>query len=470
MAPKKSGGKIAAFVEKYSNKGTGISYRAAIEGFLRCMFGLLKVGTDGKKENHDYESLFASYLADKKRDKIADITAYSNCLIRESVSKQSARQQLTYAVKFLRAHGVNIMKDDIQDLKRECKGGAATIDKVMDHAIICKALKGSDIRSRALILVLASSGLRIGELLSLSMSDIDLSATPVMITVRAENSKNGQSRYTFITSEAKDALVDYLGVRDEYIERADKHAKVLGAAPRKKITSDTDEKKKVYETKLVFPISDGSVNKLWETLLRNAGLFTQDEVSGRNQYRIHSLRKFFISQLSLAGARTLAEHLAGHTGYLDASYRQVSPEFSAREYLKLQSVLTVCIPESIKNGIKLADEKISILMEKTDLQSESVEAMKIINAQLREQMKTQATTMIGLQEQVNEISRLLTAQYNERRENLTPSARRQEDEMIEEGKKIAKDFKDQKPDGSIDKAIAEYEISETKAGRYPRKK
>ncbi len=381
---KKNSGKIAAYVAKYSNPSSGAGYKSAIEGFLRCIYGLQKTGNDGKKITHDYETLFNSYLSDKKRDKIADITSYSACLVRESVSKQSARQKLTYAVKFLRAHGVNILKDDIQDIKREAKGGAATIDKVMDHNVICKALKGSDVRSRALVPVLASSGMRIGELLSLSMSDIDMNITPSMINIRAENSKNGQPRYTFISSEAKEAILDYLKVRKDYIARADKHAEVLGNAPRK-------------ETDLLFPVTDSSVNKMWETMLKNAGLYTRDEKSGRNQYRIHSLRKFFISQLSMAGARTLAEHLAGHTGYLDASYRQVSPEFAAREYLKLQSVLIVCIPENIKNGIKLADEKIGVLMEKTELQSESLEGLKIINAQLREQMKQQ-------DEKLNELS------------------------------------------------------------------
>src|SRR5208337_4824166 len=270
MASKKGSiGKIAVFVAKYSNKGTGSGYQTALQAFLRCIYALPKserqqVG--GKvvttKCTHDYEALFDMYLSDKKRDKVADITSYSECLVRDCVSKQSARQQLTYTVKFLRAHGVNILKDDIQDIKRETKGGAATIDRVMDHNVICKALKGSDVRSRSLILMLASSGTRVSECLSLKMSDIDMNMTPTMINIRAENSKNGQARYTFISTEAKDALEDYLKVRHEYIARGDKHAEVLGNAPRK-------------ETDLLFPVTDSSVNKLWETLLKNAGLYTR---------------------------------------------------------------------------------------------------------------------------------------------------------------------------------------------------
>jgi integrase len=428
----KTTGKIAAFVAKYSNAGTGAGYKGAIEGFLRCIFGLPKLDESGKRIARDYEPLLDQYLADKKRDKVSDITAYSECLVRDCVSKQSARQQLTYAVKFLRAHGVNILKDDIQDLKRECKGGAATIDKVMDHNVICKALKGSDIRSRALILTLASSGLRIGECLSLKMSDIDLNMSPAMINVRAENSKNGLARFTFITTEARDAIFDYLKVREEYIERGNKHAEVLGNAPR----GGSD---------FLFPVTDSSVNKMWETMLKNAGLYTRDEKSGRNQYRIHSLRKFFISQLSMAGARTLAEHLAGHTGYLDASYRQVSPEFAAREYLKLQSVLIVCIPENIKNGIKMQDEKIGILMEKTELQTEGIEGLKIINAQLRQQIaETQNNTRVEL-EAMREQMAILSDTIYHIHEMLPASVKADLTKGAEEGREAAEAILRQSP-------------------------
>lgn len=374
----KQAGKIATFSAKYSNTSTGSNYRSAIESFLRCIFGL-------EKGANDYESLFDTYLRDKKRDRSADIKMWSECLVRECVSKQSARQRLTYGVKVLKAHGVTINQEDVQDIKRETKGGAATVDKVMTADVICKTLRSADTQIRALILVLASSGMRINEALSLTMKDIDFNLDPVMVNVRSDVSKNGYARYSFISTEARDALYDYLKVRDEFVEKAEVYAGNLTKAG-KKATVNT-------ETELLFPLQDSSVNKKWESALRKAGLYSRDEKSGRNQYRIHSLRKFFISQLSLAGHKTLAEHLAGHTGYLDASYRQVSPEFAAREYKKLQSILTCCIPESIKAGIKMADEKISVLMEKTELQSESVEGLKIINNQLREQMRKESAEL-----------------------------------------------------------------------------
>ena len=48
-AVQKGGGKIAAFVSSYSNKGTGAGYTDAAESFLRCIYGLPKKDVSGEK-------------------------------------------------------------------------------------------------------------------------------------------------------------------------------------------------------------------------------------------------------------------------------------------------------------------------------------------------------------------------------------------------------------------------------------
>ena len=149
-----------------------------------------------------------------------------------------------------------------------------------------------------------------------------MESTPVQITVRASKSKNKQGRFTFITPEAAEAVRAWLKNRDQYLLESSKHNKNLIAAglkpgPYKQIAR--------YYSPSAIP----RINQAWETCLKKTGLYAKDSESGRNVYRLHSLRKFFISSVSLAGARTLAEHLTGHLGYLDSSYRQVSPEYAA---------------------------------------------------------------------------------------------------------------------------------------------
>ncbi len=391
--PSPKSGKVATFVGRYSNPSTGAGYRGAIQSFLRCMYSLEKVDSDGKKVSHDYETLFDQYLTDKKRDYARDFRKFSECLIRESVSAQSSRQILTYAVKFLKVHNVTVPEDIIQDLKRENKGGAGTVDKVLTAKVICAALQSADVRGRAMFLTLASSGLRVGELLSLSLSDIDLDADPAMITVRAPLAKNKQSRYTFITNEAKEAVRQYLKVRDTYLDKAGVRVAPLVAAGKKATVHTGSD--------LLFPLNPSTVNKIWETLLKRAGIFSRDAKSNRNQYRIHSLRKFFISQISLKGSRTLAEHLSGHLGYLDASYRQVSPEFAAAEYKKLDEVLTVCVPEAVKAEIKTLKDTTSTLQDRSALQGESIEGLRFINQRLQGQVEVMFERMEKMQEKLD---------------------------------------------------------------------
>ena len=60
--------------------------------------------------------------------------------------------------------------------------------------------------------------MRIGELVQLKLSDIDLLTTPTSIRLRAKITKTRKSRETFISSEATKALKDYLSVTFDWKE------------------------------------------------------------------------------------------------------------------------------------------------------------------------------------------------------------------------------------------------------------
>lgn len=384
---KKGMGKIASYVAKYSNASSGAGYKGAIEAFLRSVYKLEKKGTDGKKITHDYENLFDTYLTEN-RNRSQDVKMFSEYLVRESTSKQSARQILTYAAKFLRAYGVEVLPETVQDIKREIKGGSATIEKTLTGEIICHALKGADVRNRAIFLTLASSGLRIGEALSLSMKDIDLDSTPVKIVVRAAKSKNKQARFTFITPEAADAVRAWIRNRDTYLQGSAKHNQnLIKAGVSAPVNTDSD---------LLFPVSDSQVNAAWETCLRKAGLYAQDAETGRNVYRIHALRKFFYSQLSMALPEKLVQYLVGHSGYLDGSYMRITPEYAAAEFLKVQDCLTCCVPETVKATIRDLTRTTVNLQKQDGIQLESIEYLRSVNKQMAARLDTLQETVNAL--------------------------------------------------------------------------
>jgi integrase/FtsZ-binding cell division protein ZapB len=388
--------KIAEFTNKYSNKSTASGYKNAIESFLRCINSLPKKDMTGKKIPHDYETLFDQYLKDKKRDRNADFVKFSNCLKEDAVSAQSARQVMTFARYVLNAHGIKLKDVVIQDLKREMKGGAGTVDKVMTAKVIDAALREMDVRGRALVLMLASSGAQLNEALSLTVSDIDLESNPVKITIRAANSKDKQTRYSFISQEAAQCMRAWLKKREDYLKTATTRNKGLIRIGK--------SSEKVTDTDLLFPFSDNAANSMWETALKASGQFSLDSTTGRNQYRIHSFRKFFISQLSMAGQKVLAEHLAGHLGYLDASYRQVSSEQAGAEYLKVMDVVTIGAPIEFK-------EKAKELNIKLQSQGESIEGLRAINDRLQNQMQVMQDVIEGLKDQMGVLEDALERVY-----------------------------------------------------------
>ncbi|MGA7629040.1 MAG: site-specific integrase [Methanoregula sp.] len=379
-----SGGRIAAFVSSYSNKSTGGGYKSAIESFLRCINGLPKANTDGTRAKYDYELLFDDYLADKKRNHDEDFTKFADCLKSECASHQSARQIMTNARRILEDNGAKFKGKTVRDLKREMKGGAGTVDKVMTAKVIDTVLKELDIKGRAIVLTLASSGARLNEILSLKLSDIDFESNPIKLTLR--NTKNKQTRFTFISSEATRSIQAWLEKREHYLAGASRRNAGLVRAG---ICGEKDAK-----SDLLFPLTDTAVNALWENALKTAGLYSQDEQTGRNQYRIHSFRKFFISQLSMAGQKTLAEHLAGHIVYLDGSYRRIDEEAAGKAYLAVQHVITIGIPPEFR-------ESATELTGKLKIQGESIEGLRAMNEKLVAQMVKLEDQNTTLQEDIS---------------------------------------------------------------------
>jgi len=375
---KNEGCKIASFVAKYSNASTGAGYKSAIEAFLRCIYNKPKLDHNKHRIAYDYETLFENYLGEFERDREQDFTQFANCLKDECTSNQSARQIMTYARKMLEVHGVSIPKHAICDMKREMKGGSGTIDKAITPAILCSILKTADIRTRAAVLVMASSGLRINELLSLNISDVDLESIPVKVTVRAKNAKNAHQRYSFLTPEAVKALKEWLFIREEYLQTSAK--KVQGLIKAKTVKGMTPIGDKV------FPFSDHAIVSAWDSLLKESNHYSKDDVTGRNQMRVHSLRKFFVTQVTMAGAEKLAQFLSGHLGYLDANYLRFTPEYAGAEYLKLQSCLVVCLPEDVRQTVKIQDEKIQRYAEQIVDTKESQQYLRQKNEELQQRI------------------------------------------------------------------------------------
>jgi len=333
-------GKIAGFLKNYTNESTASGYTSSIYSFLDFIFGKQRKGRNATEEEQEkYESLVEKYLSGK-RDFPEDLTNFAVSL--QSRAPLSARQTFNCVRGFFSYYGFDLNAKDLKFVRRRLpKGNVRTIEKDLDVDTIRTILQHVDTKGRALILVLASSGMRINEALNLPLEDIDFAAKPVTLTIRGENTKTGENRISFISAEASQAVKEWLKVRSDYIKAAANRNNGLVQTGRGNPKLSEDDGR-------LFPFTDNNANTMWDNALIKAGLLSRDKSTGRKQLHYHQFRKFFISQMALIVSKEVPETLAGHSGYLTDAYRRYTKKQLAEEYLKAQHLLTIQAPKELQ--------------------------------------------------------------------------------------------------------------------------
>jgi integrase len=205
---------------------------------------------------------------------------------------------------------------------------APTVDeirKLLSHA--------TNIKDRVVTLILLSSGLRIGTLLSLKWGDVDFDYLDVArITVRrapgrkfsSRGARGGESQLfiTWISPEAKETLLEYRRYRES------KGEEITPSSP----LIESDQKAGEHLTVSGF-------HHRWYRILERAGL---DQKSVRfHVLHVHTLRKYFRSRC-VGVDPSYREQWMGHKGgYLDESYFKAEEEFHLREYRKVIPYISV---------------------------------------------------------------------------------------------------------------------------------
>jgi molybdopterin-guanine dinucleotide biosynthesis protein A len=203
------------------------------------------------------------------------------------------------------------------------------LDKVPSNAELRRILSHMDIKGKSLFLVLASSGMRIGEALKLQTDDVDLSSEPARINIRGEYTKTGNPRVAFISSEAKEFLEEWLKIRENEISIAVKR-------------STRYEKK--AEDKRIWPFEANTAYYIWRSSIKKAQFdkrFQYNNSLERFMVHPHVLRKFFRTKMGQVIPVDVTEALMGHEGYLTEVYRRYSLEDLAKFYKQGEHTLLV---------------------------------------------------------------------------------------------------------------------------------
>jgi integrase len=318
---------IAGFLENFKGP-TLFGYRSAIFQFLDYKFGYARRGKDSTpQEREQYEEMAKKYLQGEIA-LLRDLKGFKDHMFEQKRPPHSISQNMACIRVWLEHYDHSLTSKELRDLKKylpKQRSGVTREDEVTPETIKL-ILAHSNPKVRAMVLLLLSSGIRIGELVKLTLDDINFERNTLYISDLI--SKTGESRITFFTDEAKEAIEYYLKDREKGIDRAEQRATRIG--------------KKYTRRDGLFPFTTDNMRGIFNTALKNAGLKKTDQRTGRNTIHPHAFRKCFISWLKLAGCpEDIVEGLAGHQGYLSVAYRRYSESQLRTQYQKYSHSLTI---------------------------------------------------------------------------------------------------------------------------------
>ena len=378
------------WLETYSSPSTVRAYKWGLEQFFKVL------GFQNSLEEN------ANAYLSQKRNFEEDLKAYFISL--KGKPPKSVNICLTAVKMFLMENGVELPALFWRRLKGRRKGSRALmLDKVPSNAELRQILSHMDAKGRSLFLVLASSGMRIDEALKLTVEDVDLASEPPRINIQGEYTKTGNPRVAFISSEAKEALQEWLKIRENELQTAVKRSRYG----------------KKVEDKRIWPFEANTAYFIWRNAIAKSGFakrFQYNNSVERFTVHPHVLRKFFRTRMATVIPVDVVEALMGHEGYLTEVYRRYSLEDLAKFYKEGEHTLLV-----------FASEEVSKL--RADLEERNRQLQTLINGLASENMelKTQVKALTEKLERLESIVNTLISR---------PSLKI-EKEALEAGEKLA---------------------------------
>lgn len=286
---------LAKWLNEFKNYNTQRNYRTAIRKFKEVL------GIDSLE----------SYIQSKP-DTEHDIRTFLQALKDKPTKTIHCYGQIVKV--FFEDHDIQISSKAWRKIRNRGfmpkRVRAETRDKSPTKAMLKKILAYSDIKAKAQTLFLISSGARSGETLELMKDDFDFTSDPPRVYIKDKIAKNGGGRTVFFSYEARDAILDWLKIKDSLKKRG---------------------KWGDYSGEKVFPWSTYTGRFMWNLACNKAGYGERDKSTKRRVYHLHSLRKFFRTNISLP--LDMIHYLMGHVEYLDNEYLRLEETKIAEAYL-----------------------------------------------------------------------------------------------------------------------------------------
>ena len=295
-----------------------VRYNFSLDEMLSQIF---EKSTDPLDVLDDYYTFLSSYKTKTKRN---------------GYSSEAINQYIRVAKDFLNHQGCKIYNEDMK-MRFRLPKRVSGYQRGLTREAINRVIRFANPKLATTILIACSSGMRIGEIIQLKMSDVDLDASPAAITIRAKTTKTRETRLTHISSEAKNSLKDYLaryGTQNEYLFLRE---------------HELDEDAKLSDEEKYFRFVIASKHNLESQLDRCIKKIPELNAKNENQknwIHFHAFRAWFKTQVTDAHQSDFAEALMGHKSLKLVYYRQ-NDKVRAKTYLDIEYAVTISDSEKI---------------------------------------------------------------------------------------------------------------------------
>lgn len=305
--------RAAEFLRFYKRPATLSFYGIVLRKFFRRVYG--------EGDFHEQSDRYFS----EDRDYGQDIIDFYSVI--EDMARASIKSHLSVIKTLFSDNDIEVPTKVWRKLRRLSRSARASHqDHVPTTEELRRMLSHMSIQGKALCLLMASAGTRIGETLQIKLDDVDRKSYPGRVQLRAEYTKGNKARVVFFSREATENIDEWIKNRERYFTT--RRTRVL----RREVTEPDDR---------LFPFSYTTAIVMWRTAIRKAGL--DDRVPGSNRYKVHPhvLRKYFRTKLGAVIPVDVVNELMGHAGYLTNAYRRYSTEELSKFYLKGEPALLV---------------------------------------------------------------------------------------------------------------------------------
>jgi integrase len=376
------------------NDSTAYQYLSRLKEFQAFIEDKYGLSVDGlipeiKKGQLDTYDVLNSYAAHLKSCNISTLTL---------------KQRIVTVKNFFEYYDIEIsgrrfkLKVKLPKIVRK-KKEALSKEEIIGILNIC-----DNIRLRTYVILLAATGMRAVEALSIRIKDIRFDTNPARLFVRGEYTKTRVDRMIFLTQEVTQqlkSLLDYK-YRTRRVCHQDKQSGRTITEVRTPNKEDTNLVFAVYQDKsLPNPgyLYDDLSKSFGKTLERSGKGNREDGNQRRREITLHSFRRFVKTTISDLGYADFSDWFIGHSG---STYWTKKDSEKAELFRKIEPYLTFLnIPQLERQG--------------ADIQTK-VEELEMLNQSLRNRDKLKDDAIAQLSDQLMALSTRL--QEVERRQQL----------------------------------------------------